>query len=195
MPDLSRYNITTSLSDNNYDADYDTLFNPFVVIGFENHILVKDMNGFFSLKVEIPKRSITNSRHKNVTIISGIVQKLKNDIFVLLQSNHGDLFKLTVSPDTNDRNRPLVQLSYFDTIQNSHQLHIFKNGYLFALSEMNNNFLFQFEKLGVEKNDFSNVLTSKDPNKSLVFEPSIKLQNLSILSQQLNLNPSISNCQ
>ena len=155
------------------------------------------MNGFFSLKVEIPKRSITNSRHKNVTIISGIVQKLKNDFFVLLQSNHGDLFKLTVSPDTNDRNRPLVQLSYFDTIQNSHQLHIFKNGYLFALSEMNNNFLFQFEKLGVEKNDFSNVLTSKDPNKSLVFEPSIKLQNLSILSQQLNLNPSnkISNCQ
>ncbi|AJP40664.1 BPK_HP2_G0038150.mRNA.1.CDS.1 [Saccharomyces cerevisiae] len=191
LPDLSRYNITTSLSDNNYDADYDTLFNPFVVIGFENHILVKDMNGFFSLKVEIPKRSITNSRHKNVTIISGIVQKLKNDFFVLLQSNHGDLFKLTVSPDTNDRNRPLVQLSYFDTIQNSHQLHIFKNGYLFALSEMNNNFLFQFEKLGVEKNDFSNVLTSKDPNKSLVFEPSIKLQNLSILSQQLNLNPSI----
>ena len=149
------------------------------------------MNGLFSLKVEIPQRSTRDSRQSNVTIISGIVQKLKNDFFVLLQSNHGDLFKLTVSPDTNDRNRPIVQLSYFDTIQNSHQLHIFKNGYLFALSEMNNNFLFQFEKLGVEKNDFPKVLTSRDPNKSLVFDPSVNLQNLSILSQQLNLNPSI----
>lgn len=191
LPDLSRYNITTSLSVNNYDADNDTLFNPFVVIGFENHILVKDMNGFFSLKVEIPQRSTRGSHQSNVTIISGIVQKLKNDFFVLLQSNYGDLFKLTVSPDTNDRNRPIVQLSYFDTIQNSQQLHIFKNGYLFALSEMNNNFLFQFEKLGVEKNDFSKVLTSRDPNKSLIFDPSVNLQNLSILSKQLNLNPSI----
>ncbi|CAI4047724.1 hypothetical protein SKDZ_13G0890 [Saccharomyces kudriavzevii ZP591] len=190
LPDLSRYNITTSLNDNNYNTDDDSLFNPFVVIGFENHILIKDMNGFFSLKVEIPQRATKNNRQGGVTIISGIVQRLKNEFFVLLQSNHGDLFKLTVIPDTTDRNRPLVQLSYFDTIQNSHQLHIFKSGYLFALSELNNNCLFQFEKLGLE-NDPSKVLSSKNPNESLVFEPSANLQNLSILSQQLNLNPSI----
>lgn len=188
LPDLSKYNITTSLNDSNYDRDDDSMFNPFVVIGFENHILIKDMNGFYSLKVQIPQRATASSHQKCVTIISGIVQKLKNDFFVLLQSNYGDLFKLTINPDTNDRNRPLVQLSYFDTIQNSNQLHIFKNGYLFALSEMNNNFLFQFEKLGVE-NDPSKFLTSKDPNKPLVFQPSTNLQNLSILSQQLNLNP------
>ncbi|QID87104.1 pre-mRNA-splicing factor rse1 [Saccharomyces pastorianus] len=188
LPDLSKYNITTSLNDNNYDRDEDSLFNPFVVIGFENHILIKDMNGFYSLKVQIPQRAAASNLQKSVTIISGIVQKLKNDFFVLLQSNYGDLFKLTITPDINDRNRPLVKLSYFDTIQNSNQLHIFKSGYLFALSEMNNNFLFQFEKLGVE-NDLSKILTSKDPNKPLVFQPSTNLQNLSILSQQLNLNP------
>lgn len=175
IPALSKYKI-------NCVSNTDEI-NPFVLVGFENCLMVKDMNGFFSLKVPLPNRN-----GQKATIISGALQTLKKSFFILLQSNFGDLYKLTIEPDGNDRDKPLVSISYFDTIFQAEKLHIFKNGYLFANSELGDSYLFQFDSLG----DDSEKITSADPGKQLRFEPTETLNNLSIVSTKKNLNPLLS---
>lgn len=192
LPTLSKYNINCKVN-GDYDKgndhnDYDEI-NPFVVIGFEDYIIVKDMHGYYSLKVQIPKRE--GQKDYKSTIISFALQTLKKDFFILLQSNHGDLFKLKIEPNASDLNRPVVSLSYFDTIAQAESLHIFKNGYLFANSELNDNYLFQFESLG-EDNDQDKILNSLDSKRILKFEPFKELSNLSIVARQKNVNPLIS---
>lgn len=175
IPALSKYKISCA-------TETDEI-NPFVLVGFDNYLLIKDLKGFFSLKVQIPRRS-----GQNVTIISGALQVLKKSFFILLQSNFGDLYKLTVEADENDRSRPLVAISYFDTISQAEKLHIFKNGYLYANSELGDSHLFQFESLGED----SEKLTSAEPENRLEIEPTKNLNNLSIVSNKKNLNPLLS---
>lgn len=182
LPCLAKYNINYAT-----DQDDNEEINPFVLIGFQNYILVKDMKGYFSLKVQIPKR--TDENDKKVSIISSTIQILKKSFFILLQSNFGDLYRLTIEANEEDRNRPVVSISYFDSIFQAERLHILRNGYLYATSELNDDFLFQFDSLG---DDAENVLTSKDPEEQLYFEPSDELNNLSIVSQRKNLNPLFS---
>lgn len=175
VPALSKYNINCVTKTDET--------NPFVLIGFEGYLLLKDMNGFFSLKVQLPNRI----GHK-ASIITGSLQLLKKSFFILLQSNFGDLYKLTIEPDHNDRDRPIVAISYFDTIFQAEKLHIFKNGYLYANSEMGDSHLFQFDSLGED----SQKVTSNEPEKQLQIEPSNNLNNLSIASTKRNLNPLLS---
>lgn len=179
LPVLSKYNINCTS-----EKDANDEINPFVLIGFQGYILVKDMSGLFSLKVQIPKRT-EESNHK-ISIISSAIQILKKSFFILLQSNLGDLFRLTIEPNQEDRNRPVVSISYFDTIFQAEKLHIFRNGYLFANSELHDNYLFQFDSLG---DDNTEILTSRDPKEQLFFKPSNTLNNISIVSHRKNLNP------
>ncbi|GCE99499.1 pre-mRNA-splicing factor rse1 [Zygosaccharomyces mellis] len=177
LPDLSKYNISTYEDSNqHHQGDYDEI-NPFVVIGFENFVMIKDLRGFYDIKVPIPRRKDVSTP---TTIICFAVQTLKNDFFVLLQSNYGDLFKLKVQPNKEGSNRPVASISYFDTVPQAKDLHIFKNGFLFINAEFYDNHLFQFESLGDD-----------DPIEG-TFEPSPTLRNLSLVDTQKNLNPLIS---
>ncbi|QLL34579.1 hypothetical protein HG536_0G04410 [Torulaspora globosa] len=179
LPVLSKYNINCANEKDAHDE-----INPFVLIGFQDYLLVKDMSGLFSLKVQIPKRAEESSQ--KVSIISSAIQMLKNSFFILLQSNLGDLYRLTIEANEEDRNRPVVSISYFDTIFQAEKLHIFRNGYLYANSELNDNYLFQFDSLG---DDNTEILSSRDPKEQLFFKPSKTLKNISIVSHRKNLNP------
>ncbi|CCF58193.1 hypothetical protein KAFR_0E00390 [Kazachstania africana CBS 2517] len=181
LPDLAKYGISTNILGNDEQS-----INSFVIVGFNSYILIKDLNGYYNIKISIPKRE--NSTHNDsndhpVTIISGCLQTVKDGFFILLQTNVGDLFKLKVDPDENDRNRPTVSFTYFDTIPRSEQLHIFKNGYLFANCELHDNYLLQFESLG---SDIQEINESFSPNLQ-------SLENLAISDTQKNLNPLLPN--
>ncbi|GAV55560.1 hypothetical protein ZYGR_0AV01920 [Zygosaccharomyces rouxii] len=174
LPDLSKYRISTYMdSDQHHVGDYDEI-NPFVLVGFEDFVMIKDLHGFYNIKVPIPRRKGVSMP---TTIICFAIQTLKNDFFVLLQSNYGDLFKLKIQPNKEDSNRPVAFISYFDTIPQATDLHIFKNGFLFANAELYDNRLFQFESLG------------DDIPVEGTFEPSSTLRNLSLVDTQKNLNP------
>ncbi|CAR29270.1 hypothetical protein ZYGR_0Z01920 [Zygosaccharomyces rouxii] len=177
LPDLSKYRISTYMDSNeHHHGDYDEI-NPFVLVGFEDFVMIKDLHGFYNIKVPIPRRKDVSMP---TTIICFAIQTLKNNFFVLLQSNHGDLFKLKIEPNKEDSNRPVAFISYFDTIPQATDLHIFKNGFLFANVEFYDNRLFQFESLG------------DDTPIEGTFEPSSTLRNLSLVETQKNLNPLIS---
>lgn len=90
-------------------------------------------------------------------IVSAVMHKMRGEFFFLLQSNMGDLFK--VSLEYNNEEVLSMTINYFDTIPVTISLNILKLGYLFAACESGNHILYQFLKLGDD--DVSNEFNSR----------------------------------
>ena len=60
----------------------------------------------------------------------------QGDFFVLLQSEEGDLFKVTI--DRNEEDVEALKIKYFDTIPVANTLCILKSGFLFVASDFGN---------------------------------------------------------
>ncbi|SMN19439.1 similar to Saccharomyces cerevisiae YML049C RSE1 Protein involved in pre-mRNA splicing [Maudiozyma saulgeensis] len=184
LPDLSKFNIIET---------FDEFTNPFVLIGFTNHLIIKDLNGIYTIEIPLPH---SNNDNSSINIIAADIQIIKNKtFFILLQTNKGDLLKLQFHKNLNDNNNNnnkkeslsstptnilQVSISYFDTIPLVNSLHIFSNGYMFANSEFNDNWLFQFNSLGSEKFQLER---SFKRHESLI--------NLSLIDTLKTLNPLI----
>ncbi|AET38670.1 U2 snRNP complex subunit RSE1 Ecym_3168 [Eremothecium cymbalariae DBVPG len=180
VPNLEPYGIVTK--QNTYDEGNTDEIIPFVIVCFENYISLRDLNGMYDINVQIPTR-----RDAQRTLITACtVHKLRNDFFVLLQSNYGDLYKVRILPDNKDKS-PTMLISYFDTIPHAEKFHIFKNGYMFSNSELGNSYLYLFENLGEESEQ--NTLTSHMPGKRLLIEPHDELENLSVADKLDLINP------
>ncbi|KAJ1927861.1 pre-mRNA-splicing factor rse1 [Tieghemiomyces parasiticus] len=99
--------------------------------------------GVPELRVPIPRRSATD---RAPLIVTGVVHKMKKTIFVLLQTDQGDLFKVSV--DYEGERAQALRIKYFDTIPVAASLCVFRAGFLFAAAEFGNHTLYQFEQLG-----------------------------------------------
>ncbi|AGO11097.1 AaceriAFR382Wp [[Ashbya] aceris (nom. inval.)] len=182
VPDLEQYGINTK-ANGPEDGDPDAIV-PFVLVGFDNYVSLKDLRGRYDINVQIPTRKLS----QKTIITAGTVQKLKRDFFMLLQSNHGDLYKVKILPDEKTAS-PVVTISYFDTIPQAQNLHIFKHGYMFANSEYGNSYLYQFENLDDEE---ESMLTSVMPGRRLIIEPRTALKNLLVADKLALVNPILS---
>jgi len=60
----------------------------------------------------------------------------QGDFFVLLQSEEGDLFKVTI--DRQDEDVEAIKIKYFDTVQVARSLCILRTGFLFVACETGN---------------------------------------------------------
>ena len=74
-------------------------------------------------------------------------------IFFLLQSEHGDLYKLTLAGGDDGRPVSNVYVSYFDSILPATSLSVLRSGYLFAGSESGWHGLYQLVGLGNAADD------------------------------------------
>ncbi|SCU79726.1 LADA_0B02784g1_1 [Lachancea dasiensis] len=181
VPNLEKYGINTRPS--SHKNDFDDMINPFVIMATTDRLLLQDARGLFKLQVMLPVRSTS------VTIISAAVHKLKKEFFMLLQAHNGDLYKVKIVPNEAESLVPLLSVSFFDNIEPSSKLHIFRNGLLMALQEYSGYKLYEFESLG----DDANVATSNEHSKVLELPPSpSNLENLSIIQYSKNLNPIVS---
>jgi splicing factor 3B subunit 3 len=104
-----------------------------ILICCENFVIYKNLN-HQDIKTIIPKRKEPSI--KGTMIISSFTHKQKEMLFFLIQSEIGDLYKLTLHC-TSDIVHGL-QIQYFDTIPPSNSICILKNGFLFAASECSN---------------------------------------------------------
>ena len=170
LTDLAEYGILTNIDNNQYKNNDTT--NPFVMVALEDSLLIKDLKGYYNIKVSLPK---CRDHLSPAVVISHAYRSFKKQIFILLQTNYGDLFKLQIIPNQNEGNKPQCIINYFDTIPVAEQLHITTNGLLFANSETHSNYLFQFEGLGSDEGEE-------------IFTFSRTLQNLSILEKKSTSN-------
>ncbi|KAK6194263.1 hypothetical protein LQW54_011613 [Pestalotiopsis sp. IQ-011] len=157
-----------------------------------------------AFRVPIPRRKgATEDPQRKRTIVSGVMHKLKGSagaFFFLLQSEDGDLFKVTIDMAEDEAGKPSgevrrLKIKYFDTVPVSTSLCILKSGFLFVASEFGNHHFYQFEKLGDDDDEleFLSDEYPTDPKASYTpayFYPRLA-DNLSLVESINSMNPLI----
>lgn len=157
-----------------------------------------------AFRVPIPRRKgATEDPQRKRSIVSGVMHKLKGSagaFFFLLQTEDGDLFKVTIDMAQDDDEKPTgevrrLKIKYFDTVPVSTSLCILKSGFLFVASEFGNHHFYQFEKLGDDDNEleFSSDDFPTDPQASynpVYFYPR-PAENLSLVDSIDSMNPLV----
>ncbi|KAF5328613.1 hypothetical protein D9619_011578 [Psilocybe cf. subviscida] len=168
-----------------------------VLVCCEDHIIYRH--------ADVPQHRVPIPRRKNpledpdrgLIIVAAVMHKMKGAFFFLLQSEDGDLFKVTIEHDGEDVQA--LKIKYFDTVPVASSLCILKSGFLFVASEFGNHFLYQFQKLGDDDNEpeFSSTSYPKygmlDPSLPLpraFFKPR-PLENLVVADELESLDPII----
>ncbi|KAI9889964.1 MAG: pre-mRNA-splicing factor rse1 [Vezdaea aestivalis] len=124
-----------------------------VLVCSEDNITYRHSNQD-AFRVPIPRRKgATEDPSRKRMICSGVMHKMKGVFFFLLQTEDGDLFKVTIDMVEDDQGQPTGEVSrlkikYFDTVPVATSLCILKSGFLFVASETGNHHFYQFEKLG-----------------------------------------------
>lgn len=121
-------------------------------------------------RVPIPRRrGATEDAERKRHIICGVTHKMKGAFFSLVQTEDGDVFKVTLEMTEDEHNQATGEVSemkikYFDTVPPASSLLILKSGYLLVASESGDHHLYQFEKLDDEnETETSSKDYSSDP--------------------------------
>jgi len=151
-----------------------------------------------AFRVAIPRRrGATEDPNRKRYITAGVMHKMRGAFFFLLQTDDGDLFKVTIEMGEDDNGATTgevkkLKIKYFDTVPLAASLCILKSGFLFVASENGNHHFYQFEKLGDDDNeeefdsdafpaDFSEyyqpVYFSPRPNENVALVESINSMN------------------
>ena len=107
-----------------------------VLVCCEDHIIYRHMNSP-QHRVPIPRRkNPLEDPNRGVIITAAVMHKMKGAFFFLLQSEDGDLFKVTIEHQEQDVTS--LKIKYFDTVPVASSLCILKSGFLFVASEFGN---------------------------------------------------------
>ncbi|CAL1706734.1 unnamed protein product [Somion occarium] len=166
-----------------------------VLVCCEDHIIYRHMDAP-QHRVPIPRRRHPlEDPERGLIITAAVMHKMKGAFFFLLQSEEGDLYKVTIEHDEQDVKA--VKIKYFDTVPVAISLCILKSGFLFVASEFGNHYLYQFQKLGDDDNEpeFSSIdypnYGMADPTLPLpraYFRPRA-LDNLTLVDELESLDP------
>ncbi|KAF9652978.1 hypothetical protein BDM02DRAFT_3160528 [Thelephora ganbajun] len=166
-----------------------------VLVCCEDHIIYRHPDKP-QHRVPIPRRDHPLvDQDRGLIIVSAVMHKMKGQFFFLLQSEEGDLYKVTIEHADEDVVR--VKIKYFDTVPVATSLCILKSGFLFVASEFGNHYLYQFAKLG-DDDDETEFSSSSYPGKGMaepflplpraLFKPR-ELENLTLVDEMASLDP------
>ncbi|KIY70657.1 hypothetical protein CYLTODRAFT_419613 [Cylindrobasidium torrendii FP15055 ss-10] len=168
-----------------------------VLVCCENHIIYRHMDAP-QHRIPIPRRNgPLEDPHRGVIITAAVMHKMKGAFFFLVQTEDGDLFKVTI--DHEDETVVSVRIKYFDTVPVASSLCILKSGFLFVASEFGNHYLYQFQKLG-DDDDEPEFISTNYPGNGMAnpagqlpqafFRPR-SLDNLALSDEIMSLDPII----
>lgn len=112
-----------------------------VLVCAENHIIYRHMD-HVQHRVPIPRRLSPvemSPDDRGLIIVAGVMHKMKGAFFFLLQSEEGDLYKVTLDHE-EDEVRAL-KIKYFDTVPVASSLCILKSGFLFVAAEFGSQYV------------------------------------------------------
>ncbi|KAL4908453.1 hypothetical protein BDW74DRAFT_100835 [Aspergillus multicolor] len=171
-----------------------------VLVCAEDNITYRHSNQD-AFRVPIPRRqgAMENPERKRC-ITAGVMHKMRGAFFFLLQTEDGDLFKLTLDMVEDDNGQLTgevkgLRIKYFDTVPLASSLLILKSGFLYVAAEGGNHHFYQFEKLGDddEETEFSSDDFSADPTapyEPVYFQPR-GAENLNLVEAINSLNPLV----
>lgn len=157
-----------------------------------------------AFRVPIPRRKgATEDPNRKRNIVAGVMHKLKGSagaFFFLLQTEDGDLFKVTLDMLENEDGKPTgevqrLKIKYFDTIPVAASLCILKSGFLFVAAECGNHHFYQFEKLGDDDEELEFYSDDYPADPSATYEPVYfhprSTENLSLVESVDSMNPLV----
>ena len=150
-------------------------------------------------RVAIPRRKgATENPERQRSIVCGVMHKMRGAFFFLLQSEDGDLFKVTIDMAEDENGQPTgevkkLKIKYFDTVPVATSLCILKSGFLFVAAETGNHHFYQFEKLGDDDNEieFDSDSFPADPTEPytpVYFHPR-GAENVNLVDSIESMNP------
>ena len=152
-----------------------------------------------AFRVIVPRRKgLTENPERKRSIVCGVMHKMKGAFFFLLQTEDGDLFKVTIDMVETEDGLPTnevrkLKIKYFDTVPISSSLCILKSGFLFVASETGNHHFYQFEKLGDDDNEteFDSDNFPADPTEAYapVFFHPRGAENVNLVESMDAMNP------
>ncbi|KAH8728049.1 CPSF A subunit region-domain-containing protein [Phaeosphaeriaceae sp. PMI808] len=144
-------------------------------------------------RLAIPRREgATEDPNRKRIIVTGTLYSLKGgDFFYLLQTDDGDVFKLTVDAPGGEVKK--IKIKYFDTIPVATSICILRAGFVFTACESGDRVLYELESLGEETDDplFESDQFPVDPKRHFAppfFKPRA-LTNLTAVETLPSLNP------
>lgn len=155
------------------------------------------------MSIPIPQRQGALEQARNRYIVSGCMfsNRSKRSFFLLLQTDDGDVFKLTMDMQLDDRGRvtnrvEAMNLRYFDTLPVARQMLLIKKGYLYIVAESGPSKMFHVDGLAEDDefepwNSFSSstLADHHTPLEPLSFKPRAELHNLSESVEVEGLHP------
>jgi len=116
--------------------------------------------------------------------------KQKDFFFILLQSEHGDLYRVTLDYEGEEVND--IKIEYYDTVPVATSLVILKTGFLFVASEFGNHALYQFLNIKGGEDETINVEVEIEGETIIIphFKPH-SLKNLLLVDDIDSLSPII----
>ncbi|KAF5467224.1 hypothetical protein F2P56_017072 [Juglans regia] len=158
-----------------------------VLVCAENFVIYKNQ-GHPDVRAVIPRRADLPAE-RGVLIVSAAMHKQKAMFFFLLQTEYGDIFKVTLDHD-NDHVTEL-KIKYFDTIPVTASMCVLKSGHLFAASEFGNHALYQFQGIGDDadvESSSATLMETEEGFQPVFFQPR-RLKNLLRIDQVESLMP------
>ena len=143
------------------------------------------------IRADLPRRFGFDSNEKGVLITAHATHVQKGLFFFLLQTEYGDLYKVTLNYEEDTVHEVIVK--YFDTIPVSTSIVVLKTGFLFNASESGNQYFWQFQGIGDDDDPqpFTSSKTYEAGDRDLViFKPRIPT-NLALIDEIESAAPVI----
>ena len=169
-----------------------------VLVCGEDNITYRHSNqdGF---RIPIPRRrGVLENPERKRHIIAGVMHKMRGAFFFLLQTEDGDLFKVTMDMVEDENGQATgevrrLKIKYFDTVPPATSLCILKSGFLFTTSESGNHHFYQFEKLGDDDNetefDSDNYPLDQPDQDSVAYFHPRSAENVNLVESIDSMNP------
>ncbi|CAG8605229.1 6855_t:CDS:10 [Paraglomus brasilianum] len=162
-----------------------------VLVCSENFITYKHQRSP-SLRIPIPRRrSPLEDPGRGLIIVSGVMHKMKGFFFFLLQSEEGDVYKVTLEYDSDTVTE--IKIKYFDTLPVAASLCILRAGFLFVGAEFGDHRLYSFTSLGDNTDEpeysSSDFNSQDDTDPSFVYFVPRELRNLELADALESLCP------
>ncbi|XP_055331342.1 splicing factor 3B subunit 3-like [Paramacrobiotus metropolitanus] len=161
-----------------------------ILVCSENYITYKNLGDQPEVRAPVPRR-----RHdledpdRGMMFVTYAAHKTKNLFFFLLQTEQGDVFKVTLTVD--DEMVSEIRMKYLDTIPVASALCILRTGFLFVASEFGNHRLCQIAHLGDSQTDDQPEFSSSTPleeGDTFYFRPR-EPKNLIMVDELQSLSP------
>lgn len=164
-----------------------------VLICSENYITYKNFGDQLDIRCPIPRRrNDLDEPERGMIFVCSATHKTKSMFFFLVQTEQGDIFKVTLETDEDMVTE--IKLKYFDTVPLASSMCVLKTGFLFVAAEFGNHYLYQISHLGDDDDEpeFSSA-TPLEEGDTFFFAPR-PLKNLVLVDEMESLSP-IMYCQ